>query len=353
MYTIDTVFYGNSVKAWLVALTGAVIVFFVTEVLLLFIARRSKVTGDNEISPINNFIADLLGFKTNIIFVLIMSVYAGSLVLDLPEKAAHFARGMAVVAFALQVGLWGNKAIKYFITQRREWMKEEDPDSISAYGVISFLSKVAMWSLISLVILSNLGINITALIASLGIVGIAVALSIQNILGDLFASVSIVLDKPFVVGDSIAVGDYSGKVEYIGIKTTRIRSHSGEQIILPNSDLLGSGIRNYKMMSERRVIFSIGVTYQTQYDKLKHIPLMISKIIENVDKTRFARAHFKEYNESALIFEIAYYVLVPDFDVYMDVQQNINLRIFERFQAEGIDFAYPTRTVYQIDAAAN
>lgn len=352
MDIIDMVFYGNSIKAWLVALGAVVFVFFAAKMLLLWVARRLKVTGDKETAYINDFIADLLRHKTKTILILIVSVYAGSLVLDLPQKTAHFARSLAVIAFCLQLALWGNEAIKYFTSRRREETKEDDPGRVSAYALISFLSKAAMWSLISLVILGNLGINITALVAGLGIGGIAVALSVQNILGDLFASISIVLDRPFIVGDSIAVGDYSGKVEYIGIKTTRIRSHSGEQIVFSNADLLGNRIRNYKNMAERRVLLSVGVTYQTPSEKLKNIPLMIGEIIENIDQTRFDRAHFKQYSESALIFEIAYYVLVPDYNIYMDIQQNVNLEIFERLQAEGIDFAYPTRTVYQIDAAA-
>jgi len=191
-----------------------------------------------------------------------------------------------------------------------------------------------------------MGVDITALIAGLGIGGIAVALALQNVLGDLFASLSIVLDKPFVIGDFIIVDDLLGTVEHIGLKTTRVRSLFGEQLVFSNSDLLNSRIRNYKRMHERRIVFSLGVTYQTPYEKLAAIPDIIREIIELQEQVRFDRAHFKEYGDFALEFEIVYYMLVPDYNAYMDTQQAINLALYERFEKEGISFAYPTQTLY-------
>ena len=206
-------------------------------------------------------------------------------------------------------------------------------------------------------ILDNLGFNITALVASLGIGGIAVALAVQNILGDIFASLSIALDKPFVIGDFIIVEDVLGTVEYIGLKTTRLRSLSGEQIVFSNVDLLKSRIRNYKRMFERRVVFTIGVVYQTAHATLERIPALVRSIVEQQPKTRFDRAHFKEYGDSALVFEVVYFVLDSDYNIYMDIQQAINLAIFRRFQVKGIEFAYPTRTLHvypsPVDAAAD
>jgi len=177
------------------------------------------------------------------------------------------------------------------------------------------------------------------------VVGIAVALAVQNILGDLFASLTIVLDKPFIVGDFIIVGDSMGTVERVGLKTTRIRSLSGEQLIMPNSDLLQSRIRNYKRMQERRVPFSIRVVYETTGDKLKRIPGILKEVIESQEMTRFDRAHFKDYGNFSLNFEIVYWVLSPEKSRSMDIQQAINLSILERFQKEGIEFAYPTQTI--------
>jgi small-conductance mechanosensitive channel len=194
--------------------------------------------------------------------------------------------------------------------------------------------------------LYNLGVNITALVAGLGVGGIAVALAVQTILGDLFASLSIVLDKPFVVGDFLVVDDMLGAVEYVGLKTTRIRSLSGEQLVFSNSDLLSSRIRNYGRMFERRVSFDVGVTYQTPRDKLIKIPVIIRDAVEGQDKTRFDRSHFKAYGDFALVFESVYYVLGPDYNEYMDIQQAINLHLHECFEQEGIEFAYPTQTVF-------
>ncbi|MEO0578147.1 MAG: mechanosensitive ion channel family protein, partial [Pseudomonadota bacterium] len=195
-------------------------------------------------------------------------------------------------------------------------------------------------------ILSNLGVNITALVAGLGVGGIAIALAAQNILGDLFASLSIILDKPFVVGDFLAVDSYLGSVERVGIKTTRLRSLSGEQLVFSNNDLLGSRVRNYGRLHERRIVFSIGVTYETTPAKLKAIPTILREAVEAEQDVRFDRAHFKSYGDFALIFEIVYYVLVADYNRYMDIQQSINFALFERLAEEGVAFAYPTQTVY-------
>jgi small-conductance mechanosensitive channel len=202
-----------------------------------------------------------------------------------------------------------------------------------------------------LVALDNLGIDVTALVAGLGIGGVAVALSVQNILGDLFASLSIILDKPFVIGDFLIIDDYMGSVEYVGLKTTRVRSLSGEQLIFSNSDLLKSRIRNYGRMFERRVVFSIGVTYDTPREKLRRIPGIIQKAIEAEDKTRFDRSHFMKYGDYSLQFETVYYVLSADYNSYMDIQQAIYFAIHEAFEQEQIEFAYPTQTLFVAKAA--
>ncbi|MEJ2639124.1 MAG: mechanosensitive ion channel, partial [Desulfosarcinaceae bacterium] len=167
-----------------------------------------------------------------------------------------------------------------------------------------------------------------------------------NILGDLFASFSIVLDKPFIIGDFIIVGDYMGTVEYIGLKTTRLRSLSGEQLIFSNTDLLGSRIRNYKRMYERRVVFSVAVVYQTPEEKLAAIPGMIREVVEAQTQVRFDRAHFKDFGAYALNFEVVYWIQSPDYNLYMDIQQTVNLSIFRRFNEAGIAFAYPSQTIF-------
>ena len=205
-----------------------------------------------------------------------------------------------------------------------------------------------MWSIVLLLALDNLSIDVTALVTGLGIGGIAVALAAQNILGDLFASLTIVLDKPFLLKDFLIVNEFLGTVEHIGLKTTRLRSLTGEELVFSNADLLNSRIRNYGRMFERRVVFSLGVVYQTPRDKLAKIPDIIRSAIEAQEKTRFDRAHFKDFGAYALNFEAVYYVLVPDYNVYMDTQQAINFYIHEQLEAEGIEFAYPSQTVYVV-----
>jgi len=201
--------------------------------------------------------------------------------------------------------------------------------------------------------LDQLGVDVTALVAGLGIGGIAVALALQNILGDLFASAAIVLDKPFMVGDFIVVGEHAGTVEKVGLKTTRVRSLSGEQLVFANALLLNAQLRNFKRMNERRIAFAIGVTYETPLEKLRALPGWLKAAVEAQPKARFDRAHFKSYGDFSLNFEVVYYVLSAEFNVYMDAQQAINLTIYEKLAQEGVQFAYPTRTLYlRQDAAA-
>ncbi|MDF1536144.1 MAG: mechanosensitive ion channel family protein [bacterium] len=186
------------------------------------------------------------------------------------------------------MGIWGNGVIN-FLVSRRAASDSGERLNLEAYSVITWMAKASLWIIVVLLALNNLGIEITALVAGLGISGIAVALALQNILGDLFASLSIVLDRPFVIGDYIIVGEQMWTVEHVGLKTTRVRSFSGEQIIFSNTDLLGSRIRNYRRMDERRILFNVGVTYQTGVEKLERIPDMIREIIGNMDQVRFDR----------------------------------------------------------------
>ena len=206
--------------------------------------------------------------------------------------------------------------------------------------------KSVLWVTLAVLAVDNLGFDPTTMIAGLGIGGIAIALAMQNVLGDLIASLSIILDKPFEVGDFIVIDDLSGNVERIGLKTTRLRSLSGEQLVLSNNDLLQSRVKNYKRMKERRVLFTLGVVYETSHEKLVKIPQLVREIISGESKASFGRAHFSGYGDFALNYDIVYFVRTPLFDDYMDVQQNINLEIFRKFAEEGIEFAYPTRKVF-------
>ncbi|MCX8093619.1 MAG: mechanosensitive ion channel family protein [Candidatus Goldbacteria bacterium] len=224
--------------------------------------------------------------------------------------------------------------------------KESDATKIKNLKGVLVVLKVLIWGLGFILILDNLGYKVSTVLAGLGIGGIAVALAAQTIFKDLFSYFIIIFDKPFEVGDFIIVGDLMGTVETIGLKTTRIRSISGEEMIFSNSDLTDSRVKNFKRMYNRRVVFSIGVTYDTPLEKLKQIPGIIKNIIESIKDTKFDRAHFFKYGDFALIYEVVYFVMSSDYNRYMDIQQEINFKIKEEFDRLKIEFAYPTQTVY-------
>ena len=337
-------FLGNSAEDWLYALGVALVCLFVFNATLKIITRRLRVFAEKTKTEIDDFVVELLR-KTSFLFLLWLSCYVGSFVLTLSAPIGHILQTLMILALLLQGAGWGNIAISFWLRRAVRTSKEEDAAKATTLGALEFVGKILLWSVVLLLALDNMGISITGLIAGLGVGGIAVALALQNILGDLFASLSIVLDKPFVIGDFILVDQHLGTVEHIGLKTTRLRSLSGEQIICSNADLLKSRIRNYKRMYERRIEFSIGVTYRTSYDALSSIPGMIRQIVEGQQQTRFDRAHFSSYGDSALLFAVVYFVTNPDYNTYMDIQQAINLAIYRRFADAGIEFAYPTRTL--------
>ncbi len=281
-------------------------------------------------------------------FLLLVSLYAATRFGGIVESLPPIVDTVIKIGLLIQMGLWGAAGISRFIELRREARLEEDAGAVAAMDIVGFLLRVAAWTIVLLLALDNLGVNITALVAGLGVGGIAVALAAQNILGDLFASLSIVLDKPFVVGDFLIIGEFMGNVEKVGLKTTRIRALSGEQLIFSNTDLLSARIRNYGRMYERRVEFHLGVTYQTPHDKLEKIPQIIREVIDAQDNARFDRAHFEKYGDFALIFEIIYFVEAPEYRLYMDIQQGVNLEIYRRFAEQEIDFAYPTQTLHLV-----
>jgi small-conductance mechanosensitive channel len=206
--------------------------------------------------------------------------------------------------------------------------------------------------MVLLLALDNLGIQIKPLLAGLGIGGIAVALAVQTVLGDVLASLSIALDKPFTIGDFLAVEDFQGTVEHIGVKSTRLRSLSGEQIVMSNTDILKARVRNFGRMRERRAVFQIGVHYDTPEDALAAIPTLIREIVEAQPNVRFDRCHFLTFGDSALQFETVYIVTRADFNTYADTQQRINLAILAKLRAISVKFAAPTRNVLYVENPA-
>lgn len=336
--------FENSLTAWLIAgtVTFVAVILFLT---LRRVARRYHVrlqkTPETELLEIP---ALVLG-RTTLLFFVVVAIVLGLKTLTIGQKSQAVINSAITIALFWQAGIWAATAAGAWLDRKRRRSLAGDKAAIGSLGIISFLANVVIWALVLLLTLDNLGVNITALVAGLGIGGIAVALALQNVLGDLFASLSIALDQPFVVGDFLSVDEFLGSVEYIGIKSTRLRSLSGEQIIISNGDLLGSRVRNYGRMSERRVVFGTGVTYDTPVEKLAELPKIIREIVTSQRDTRFDRAHFAKHGDWALEFETVYFVLSADFNRYMDIQQSINLELHRRLAAMGIEFAYPTRKV--------
>lgn len=252
---------------------------------------------------------------------------------------------IVVLAVSFQTAIWGLHLIKAWRENILDKRIEQDPSSAAAIGLFYTAVRAAFLVLIALIGLSNMGIDVSAVLAGLGLGGIAVALAAQNILGDLLASLSIVLDKPFVVGDYVVSGDLKGTVEFIGIKTTRLRSLTGEQVVVSNKSLLESQIRNFKRMSQRRAVQRFGVVYSTPADKLPLISVWVKELVQKYDKLVFDRCHFIGYGDSSLDFELVFFVTDTEYNVYMDIQQNLLIDIFKKLTDEKIDFAFPTRTV--------
>jgi small-conductance mechanosensitive channel len=346
MEFLNVSFWNNTAKEWLTALAVAVAVLVLLRMIkwtVMKYASRRQRPDRLDVYELTTTIAR----RTLLPIITVFAIYAGLQVLELPRRLQPWLFSIVMAALIVQLTLWAVSLVDYFLTRSQQQDVEENAARVTTLRAVGFVVKLVLAAIAALLILDNIpGVKITALVASLGITGIAVALAVQNILSDLFASLSIVLDKPFVIGDFIIVDTYLGTVEHIGLKTTRVRSLSGEQLVFSNNDLLKSRVRNYKRMAERRVVFSIGVTYQTPAEKLKRIPPMIRQIIEPMETVRFDRAHFQGYGDFALKFEVVYYVLDPDYARYMDIQQAINLAIYEAFEKEGIEFAYPTQTLY-------
>lgn len=343
---LNYTYLGNTVLNWAIAGGLAILISLVLNGFNKLLIYRIKKHTDKTKTDVDNLVVDLLS-KTNYMIVIVFSLFVGSLFLDLNNTILTIRRSAIIIAVLLQVALWGNGVISYIINRKLQQYTFESAGSvITQIRAVGFISKILLWLLIFLLIIDNLGFDVTALVAGLGIGGIAVALALQNVLGDLFASLSIVLDKPFVVGDFIIVEEYRGNVEHVGLKTTRVRSLSGEQLVFSNNDLLTSRIQNYKRMYERRIVFTIGVTYQTPADKLEQISVWLREIIEAQPKARFDRSHFAAYGDFSLNFESVYYVKSPEYFDYMDTQEAINLELYRKFEQEGVEFAYPTQTLY-------
>jgi len=332
--------YGNTILDWLVA-TG--ITLLAALVLVALRAQglrwlRAHIAGTHP-HAISRMRAIFEG--TRPWFLVMVAIFIGAQFLTLPPKADRFIDHLTIVAVIAQAAFWASLAIRHWLGREIALKRQTDAGAATTVAVLGFFAQLVLWSLVVLLALENLGFNITTLLAGLGIGGVAMALAAQGILGDVFASITIALDKPFAIGDFITLDDLMGTVEHVGLKTTRLRSLSGEQIVLSNTDLLKARVHNFKRLNERRVEFTLGIAYDTPAQQLALVPAIMREAIEAQPATRFDRAHFKKYGNSSLIFEAAFYYGDPDYNRYMDAQQAINLAIYRRFEQERIMLAGP------------
>jgi small-conductance mechanosensitive channel len=345
LHLLERVFYGATLTQWLTAVATFGGVYVVLSLARRLIERRLGVLAARTTTHVDDLAVEVVR-RTRPFFLAVLALQAAMRVVTPDGRAAAILHGISVVAVLIQVGVWGNGLIGFFADQYARQRGDADIGARATIRAVGYAGRFVLWALLLITALDNFGVEITGLITGLGIGGIAIALAVQNILGDLFAALAIVLDKPFVVGETIHVDNIIGTVEHVGLKTTRLRSISGEQVVVSNADLLKSRIRNYKRMQERRVVFSLDVTYDTPPEKVERIPAMVREVIEAQPIARFDRSHFLHWMDSSLRIETVYWVLDADYMKYADVQQAINLELLRRFARERIEFAFPSRTLH-------
>lgn len=341
---LERTYFDNTVQEYLITIGAILFALIVVKLFKRSVMSRLGKLAEKSTTHVDDYIVKTID-KFIIPAVYAAIIYYGLHYLDLSERVENILSVAITVVVTFLVVQFISSTILQLLRHyvRRQ---ENGEEKVKQLGGIILMINIVIWGIGLLFFFDNMGYDVTAVIAGLGIGGIAIALAAQNILGDLFNYFVIFFDRPFEVGDFLIIDDKLGVVEYIGIKTTRIKSLSGEQLVFSNSDLTSSRIHNYKRMQRRRVLFGIGVIYQTSYENLKKIPSVLKSIVEEQENVEFDRAHFKAYGDSSLDFEIVYYILSSDYNLYMDVQQAINFRIFEEFEKMNVEIAYPTRTLY-------
>ncbi len=341
---MDTVFWNNTVREWAMAAGIALLCLMAVRLFKSIIIKQlSKLTQRTD-TAFDDYLVEVVD-KSVIPILYIAGIFLAIKSLNIRPgiyRVFYIAVLFSVTFFALRIvtGLIRQVIFSFIKRQNNSEVKEKQ-----ARGLLIIIN-VVVWILGIVFLIDNLGYNVTTLIAGLGIGGIAIALAAQTILGDLFSYFVIFFDRPFEIGDFIIVDDKMGTVEYIGIKTTRIRTLGGDQLVCSNTDLTNSRVHNYKRMESRRVVFKLGVIYETTHEQLKQIPAMVKGIITAKENIRFDRGHFSGYGDFSLDFEFVYYVTAADYNLYMDIQQSIYLDIFAAFTAAGIEFAYPTQKLF-------
>lgn len=324
-----------------IVLVATALIYSVLRAVVGALHKRLTAWSKDQDGSWQHFVAVVIG-RTSRLLLLAFSLLLALRLPDLPDSWQSALSHTWFVALALQVALWVDSGVRLWSRSLVMGKSGANYNPVMT-TIISIMVLVVVWSVMLLSILANLGVDITALVASLGVGGIAVALAVQTVLSDVFASLSIGVDKPFEIGDFVVFGEVAGTIEHIGLKTTRIRSLSGEQVVCANADLLRQIVHNYKRMDTRRIVFKFGISYDTPSDKVRQVSEKVGEIIRATPKTRFDRAHFLGFDESQLTFEVVYIVLTSDYNQYMDIQQEINLQLLDALRELDVRFALPRR----------
>ena len=332
---LRTTVAGQTLAAWIAFVVIIWVAFLALGITKKIVVRRVAARAQKGHGDLWN-VADSIAVRTNALFLAVIALYFGSMALSLQPKVSWALNIALITAFICQAAIWADQAATYLLSRVLRMKLGHDAGVTSTAEALRFFARLAIWSLALLLILSNLQVNVTTLIAGLGVGGIALALAVNQILGDFFASMAILLDKPFDVGHFIMFDNFSGNVEHIGFKTTRVRSVTGEELVIGNNNLLQSRIRNYRRLRERRVLFVLAIKDEAPHEKLADVPAMVREIIKKVPNTRFDRAHFKDYANSAVNYEVVYFVEDQDLIAYMDAQQRINLDVLRRFRESDV-----------------
>jgi small-conductance mechanosensitive channel len=341
---LGRVYYGNTVLDYLIVLGSSLLGIFLIMFFKNHILKKVKTWTGKSTTKIDNFVVTSVE-RFGIPALYIGVAYVGLNYLTISEGASRIFRFIITLLLTFLV-LRILSSVILMVLQSYVSKKERGAERVKELGGLMLVINFVIWALGLLFLFDNMGFNVTAALAGLGIGGVAIALASQNILGDLFNYFVIFFDKPFETGDFIIVDDKMGVVDYIGVKSTQVKSLSGEQLIFSNSDLTTSRIHNYKRMQRRRIVFKLGLVYETSFEQLKQVPELLKEIIKRQHMVEFDRAHFASYGAYSLDFEIVYYVLSSDYNSYMDVQQRINFTIFEEFQQRGLEFAFPTQSLF-------
>lgn len=339
---LQTTLFGNKLQDYIVAFLAGSVLTVLFWIFKKFVFWKVKDAANRTKTNIDDLLVDVISsikplFLLAVAMLLVVSVLNTS---DFIEKTIEAA---VIIIFVYQAVIISQVILDYFL--KRFLLKESDANSREAFKSINRIMMGIIWAFGILLMFQNLGVNISSLLAGLGIGGVAIALASKEILADLFSSLAIIFDKPFVPGDFIIVGEHMGVVEKIGIKTTRIKALQGEEIVISNTELTSTRVQNFKKLRERRVSFNIGVLYQTPHSKLAKIPLVLKAVVEKQNNTRFDRAHFTKLGDSALVYEVVYYALTADYNEYMDIHQNILLATLGEFEKLNVEIAYPTQTI--------